>query len=152
MRIICCGNPDRGDDGAGMLVAARLRELVVEVESRTGEALELVESWSGGDDVVLVDAVVTGAPAGTVQMLDAGQVAFPDARPVSTHGLGLADVIAIARTLGRLPNRVRMYAIEGRQFQVGTEVSPEVRRAVETVARRIAAEAVSTTTKPVHDP
>ena len=36
MRIICCGNPERGDDSVGALVAARLRELGVEAETRTG--------------------------------------------------------------------------------------------------------------------
>ena len=31
-----------------------------------GDAADLIESWSGVDDVVVVDAVMTGAPAGSV--------------------------------------------------------------------------------------
>ena len=45
------------------MVAQRLRELGVKSEIRTGEALALIEAWKGADDVVVVDAVVTGSPA-----------------------------------------------------------------------------------------
>ncbi len=137
MRIICCGNPDRGDDGAGALVARRLRELGIETVTRTGEASELVEAWRGADHVVVVDAVETGAPAGTVWQWDGPQASFPSHPSTSTHGLGLAKAITLARVLDRLPERLQVYGIEGRRFEPGTEVSPEVKLAVEEVVRRI---------------
>jgi len=139
MRIICCGNPERGDDGAGVLVAARLRDLGVEAETRTGEASELLEAWRGADHVVVVDAVETGEPAGTVWLWDGRQTSFPGRPSTSTHGFGLAEAIALARVLGRLPERLQVYGIEGRRFEPGTEVSPEVKLAVEEVVRRITA-------------
>jgi hydrogenase maturation protease len=145
MRIICCGNPERGDDSAGALVAARLRELGVEAEMRTGEALELMEAWRGADSVTVVDAVETGAPAGTVWRWDGQQANFPVRSFTSTHGLGLAEAFTLARVLGRLPGRLRVYGIEGRRFEPGTEASPEVKLAVEKVARQLAAAAVSPT-------
>jgi len=135
MRIIGCGNRDRGDDGAGVLVAERLRGLGLEAEARSGEALDLIEAWSGADDVVVVDAVVTGAPAGTVQVWDGpvrGSVS------TSTHGFGVAEAVRLAGALDRLPVRLRIYGIEGTQFNVGTEPSPEVNRAVEEVIGQIA--------------
>ncbi|MGA3328096.1 MAG: hydrogenase maturation protease [Terriglobia bacterium] len=143
MRIICCGNRERGDDSAGVLVAERLRELGIGAATCTGEPSEIIEVWSGAADVVVVDAIMTGAPAGTVRLLDARQSIIAGARPASTstHGFSLADAIGLARTLGRLPQRLRVYGIEGRQFELGTGVSPAVRRAVEKVARLIAAEA-----------
>ena len=145
MRIICCGNPERGDDSAGALVAARLRELGVEAETRTGEAAELLEAWRGADHVVVVDAVETGAPVGTVWRWDGRQASFPVRSCTSTHGLGLAEAITLARVLGRMPERLRVYGIEGRRFEPGTEASPEVKLAVEDVARQIVAVAVSST-------
>jgi hydrogenase maturation protease len=51
----------------------------------------------------------------------------------------LAEAISLARVLGRLPERLRVYGIEGRCFEPGTEVSPEVKVAVEEVVRRITA-------------
>jgi len=56
---------------------------------------------------------------------------------MSTHGLGLSEAITLARVLDRLPHRLRVYGIEGRQFEPGTEVSPEVKLAVEEVVRQI---------------
>ncbi len=139
MRVICCGNRQRGDDAAGLLVADRLRGVGVEAEIRNGEVSELMEAWSGVDSVVLVDAVVTGKPAGTVQVWDGRKVAVRSISPASTHGLGVGEAIELARTLGRLPKMLQVYGIEGRQFVPGASVSHEVESAAEEVARQIAA-------------
>ena len=146
MLIIGCGNRDRGDDGAGLLVAERLRELGVKSEIRTGEALALIEAWKGADDVVVVDAVVTGGPAGKVWHWDNGQVTTQLRLPVSTHGFGVAEAIKLARILDVLPKRLRVFGIEAQRFDFGSDISPEVMCAVEEVAQQITAEAVSHST------
>lgn len=137
MRIICCGNPDRGDDGVGVLVAERLRDFGVEAETRSGEALDLIEAWNGADNVVVVDAVETGASLGTVHLWDGREASFPPDKSVSTHGLGVAAAIRMARVLGRLPEQLQVYGIEGRRFEHGTEVSPELQLPVEHVVRQV---------------
>jgi len=45
--ILGCGNPDRSDDAAGILVARRLRELGIPAEEFIGDAPELIDAWSG---------------------------------------------------------------------------------------------------------
>jgi hydrogenase maturation protease len=137
MRIICCGNPDRGDDGVGALVAERLRDFGVEVEIRSGEAPDLIEAWGGADHVVVVDAVETGASLGTVWLWDGRKASFPADHSASTHGLGLSAAIRLARVLGRLPERLQVYGIEGRRFEHGTEVSSELKLAADYVVRQI---------------
>src|SRR5579864_5024845 len=122
MLIIGCGNRERGDDGAGILVAERLRKFGIEAETCIGNALDLIEAWKNADDVIVVDAVVTGAPLGT---------------NASTHGLGVAEAIKLAHVLNRLPRRLWVYGIEGERFDLGSEISPEVRRGVEEAVRRI---------------
>lgn len=140
MLIIGCGNRQRSDDGAGILVAERLRELGVEAETRSGEAMELMETWDGADDVILVDAVLTGAPVGTVQAWDGRQPLASDRTNASTHGLGVAEAIELAYVLNQLPMRLRVYGIEGRRFELGAEISPQVQRAVAEVVGRIIAD------------
>jgi hydrogenase maturation protease len=139
MRIICCGNPDRGDDGVGALVAERLRDLDITAEDRSGEALDLIETWRGADHVVVVDAVETGASLGTVWQWDSLKARFPADQSASTHGLGVSTAIRLARVLGRLPERMQIYGIEGRRFKHGTEVSSELKLAAEQVVRQISA-------------
>jgi hydrogenase maturation protease len=140
MLIIGCGNRERSDDGAGILVAERLRELGIEAETRIGEALDLIEAWNGADDVILVDAVLTGAPVGTVQAWDGRQPLASVRTNTSSHGLGVAEAIELAHLLDRLPTRLRVYGIEGRRFEPRAEISPEVRCAIEEVVRRIMAD------------
>jgi hydrogenase maturation protease len=140
MLILGCGNRQRGDDGAGILAAERLRALGIAAEVCSGEPSELMAAWSGVQDVTLIDAVVTGASAGAVHVWDGQHLPVFATSAASTHGLGVAQAIALARALDRLPVRLRVYGIEGKQFEIGSPVSPQVARAVEEVVNRIAIE------------
>ena len=141
VRIIGCGNRDRGDDGAGLLVAERLRALGIEAQEQSGEALSLIESWAGAETVIVVDAVVSGKAPGEITVWDARS------KPVwnvtgrgSTHHFGLAEAVELARSLDRLPPRLVIYGIEGRRFEPGSALSPEVTEAIGKVAELIASE------------
>jgi len=139
MLIIGCGNRERSDDGIGILVAERLRELGIEAETRVGEALDLIEAWKTADDVIVVDAMVTGAPVGSVKVWDGRQPLASISTTASTHGLGVTEAIELAHVLNRFPTRLRVYGVEGRRFELGIKISPEVKRAVEEVVRKIIA-------------
>jgi hydrogenase maturation protease len=141
MRIIACGNRNRNDDGAGLVVADQLRSLGVEVTVVSGEAVSLIDSWRDVDDVIIVDTVVSGAPVGTVHLWDSEQSLPLSFSPASTHGLGVAEAIELARTLGLLADRLRLYGIEGQDFGFGTNLSPELLPAIEKVVRLVFARA-----------
>jgi len=138
MLILGCGNRQRGDDAAGILAAERLRALGLRAEVCSGEPSELMEAWAGADDVVVIDAVVSGAPAGTVHVWDGQRPSSFATSAGSTHGLGIAQAIELSRALDRLPSRLRVYGIEGKNFEIGSVASPEVERAVQEVISRIA--------------
>lgn len=137
MHIIVCGNRERVDDGAGVRVGERLRELGMEVDVQSGEALSLIEAWVGHDDVVLVDSVMTGSPPGTVHIWE-NPPGLPSLRsPASSHGFGVAEAIELARALGRLPRRLHIFGIEGEDFRLGQNLSPRQQSAVNQVVRLI---------------
>jgi hydrogenase maturation protease len=141
MLILGCGNPDRGDDAAGLLAARRLREHGIAAEGFTGDGIELLERWKDQDEVVVIDAVVTGGPRGSISAWEwPGHPAEPDDFACSTHGIGLGHAIRLGEALGRLPKRLRVYGIEAGRFDRGSAASPEVLRAVEQVARALARE------------
>lgn len=141
MRIIGCGNPDRGDDAAGLLVARRLRELGFDAREESGEGLALIESWEGSEDVILIDAVMTGRPPGAVTVWDGGDAPLPAPQRGSSHAFGVAEGVHLARALGRMPRRLRIYGIEGRRFEIGSTPSQEVIEAAMKLAGRLAAPA-----------
>jgi hydrogenase maturation protease len=139
------GNAWRSDDAAGLAVAHALSGSPppgVQVVAREGEPTELIDVWAGAEAVWLADAVSSGAPPGTVHRLDAGSEPLPAALfRVSSHLVGLAEAVELARALGKLPPRVVVFGIEGARFEAGESLSPEVAAAVEEVAAAVRAEA-----------
>ena len=139
--IIGVGNEYRSDDAVGILIARRLRELSlnrVTVIEKSGEGTELMESWKNADNVILIDAVASGAKPGTIHRFDAR------ARPIpascfrcSTHAFGVGEAIELARTLNRLPANLTVFGIEGKVFNTGTGLSPDVQEATGQVVELV---------------
>ena len=140
-RIIGIGNPDRGDDMAGLLVARRLRELDIDAAEFSGEALSLIDLWEGYENVILVDAVVTGTTSGEIVSWNACEQRVPRTPfKRSTHTFSIADAVELGRITDKLPKALNIFGIEGRRFTPGTEASKRVRGAVERLARQLAGE------------
>jgi hydrogenase maturation protease len=115
----------------------------VEVLEREGEPTSLIDAWDGADAVWLVDAVSSGAEAGTVHRLDATAQELPaELFRTSTHHLGLAEAVELARSVGRLPRRLIVYGIEGSSFGAGDVLTPEVERAADEAAEALRQEVV----------
>jgi hydrogenase maturation protease len=147
--VIGVGNPWRRDDGAGLAVARLLAGTLpdgVEVLEREGEPASLIDAWEGAESVWLADAISSGAAAGTVRRLDAtSQELPPELFRTSTHHLGLAEAVELARTLGRLPQRLVVYGVEGASFEIGEELTAEARRGSEQAATAIREEVLACT-------
>jgi hydrogenase maturation protease len=145
VRVIAIGNPDRGDDRIGALVAARLAGRLpagVALVERRGDLLALLDDWSACDAVICVDAAAAMGEPGRIHRFDGSAEALPhDLSPPSSHAFGLAEALALAQVLGSAPPIVIIYAIEGRSFETGAAMTLEVAAAAGEVAEQIAAEA-----------
>jgi hydrogenase maturation protease len=134
--VIGVGNPSRGDDGVGLEVARRVRSRG-SFQVPAG-SYELIDVWEGADDVVVVDAARSGSLAGTVHRFDAHDESLPGGiLATSTHSIGVADAIEMARALGRLPERIVVYGIEVSDVTPGAGLTARVEHAVEVVVREI---------------
>ncbi len=146
--MIGVGSRDRGDDAAGLLAARVVRRRVpaaVRVTCGSPDPVSLIGLWEDADDVWLLDAVVSGAAPGTVHRVDAVTerlLARPPCR--STHALGLADAVDLARAVGRLPRRLVVFGVEGEAFALGGWPSAEVRAGARAAAAAVAAEVAAT--------
>ncbi len=137
--VIGLGNPDRGDDGVGPVVAGRAARtvgLAADACPPPGPA-ELIERWQGADLAVVVDAVRAGDPPGTVRMMSATAEAALGAGTASTHGLGLACALRLSQAIGRAPARVVLVGVEGGDFSAGAGLSPAVAAAVPEAVRAV---------------
>ncbi len=146
--VVGIGNPDRGDDGAGPEVAARVAALDLPGVRvvRSAEPIRLLDLWDGESDVVVVDAVrvdpgrderpradsVLVDEPGPVLVLDVDAHPLPAwAGSGGTHGFGVAAAVELARALGRLPSRLTVVGVACRQFGHGAGLSTDVAAAVE---------------------
>jgi hydrogenase maturation protease len=144
MLIIGLGNEYRHDDAVGLVAVRRLKGAApehVRVLEESGEGTALMESWKGADAVILIDALHSGAKAGTVRRLDAHRQPIPTGLfRYSTHAFGVAESVELARALGQLPPRLIVYGIEGTNFEAGLGLSPEVEKAVPKAVERVLGE------------
>lgn len=144
LAVIGIGNRFRRDDGAGLEVARRLREARpagVEILEQEGEPAGLLEAWSHVHEALVIDGVSSGAPPGTLHRFEIGEQPLPVElfRP-STHALGVADAVELARELDRLPGRLAVYGIEGEDFAVGEGLTATVQTAVDQLVAELNAE------------
>ncbi len=150
--VIGIGNRLRGDDGIGPMVIDLLlarHDADVDTVMVAGDLSDLAMCWDTDRAVVIVDAMVSGRAPGTVTVLDgtpfcgadepdgtAGSATGLD-QPLSSHGVGLAEAIALARAIGRLPGSLSIIGIEGRSFEPGDPVSEPVAAAAPVAAEHI---------------
>ncbi|MCL4863517.1 MAG: hydrogenase maturation protease [Caldilineaceae bacterium] len=140
--VIGIGNEYRRDDAVGLIVARALQAqalpgvAVIEAE-RAG--VDLLECWAGADAVILIDAVCSRAQPGILHIIDAHGAPVPaDLFTCSTHGFGVATTIELARSLHRLPPRLMLFGIEGKEFGIGWGLSIEMESILPAITERIA--------------
>ena len=99
--------------------------------------MDLIEEWASADEAIVIDAVSSGADPGTIHRLEANEARLPTGLfRGSTHALGVAEAVELARALERLPARLTVIGIEGAVFEAGRGLTPAVEAAVgEVVAK-----------------
>src|SRR3972149_2149869 len=105
--VIGVGNEYRGDDGLGLFAVRQIKAKNlsnVTVIETSGEGAALIETWRSAGIVIAIDAVQSGAKAGTIHRFDASVEPLPgDFFHYSTHAFSLAEGIELARVLNLLP-------------------------------------------------
>lgn len=107
----------------------------------------VIEAWKTCAAVILIDAVRSDAPPGTVHRFDARDL-VARARELSSHRVGMCESVALARALNLLPSVAVVYGMEISSGDYG-DLSPVARAALpELIGRlvnevRAAAKAVS---------
>lgn len=125
--ILGLGNPILGDDSVGLIVLEQLRPLMTDRSDVVlGEdywgGLRLMERMVGFDQAIIIDAIVSGNPPGTVMQLSPGSI--PTQRSSSSHDVNLATALELGRQTGaRLPKdeNITIIAIEADDVYTFTE-------------------------------
>ena len=130
----------RGDDEIGLEIVQRwikenkgnFPEDQIEADILESPGVNLLGAIAGLNAAVLVDAVHSGAPAGTIHKLSENDLAAFSDGSGSVHGWGAAETLSLGRQLtgDDLPETIIIIGIEGVQFTLGEGLSPAVQNAI----------------------
>lgn len=149
--VVGIGNPGRGDDGVGPLVAARVAALHlpgVEVVS-DAEPFDLLPLLERPGLLVVVDAIAPQASPGRVSVVPvdelagsragsrAGTLAGTSGPAGGTHGFGVLETVALAGAVGRMSARVVVVGVEAAMVGHGAPLSPEVAAGLDDAVRAV---------------
>jgi len=135
--LIGLGNPLVTDDSVGLRIVEALRPQLadrpeIEVTEDYWGGLRLMERMEGYDAAVVVDAIVTGAPPGTIHRLKPGDI--PTQRSASAHDVTLPTALDFGRQHGlRLPDnsRILLVGVEAEDIlSFGETLTPAVAAAL----------------------
>lgn len=147
--VIGIGSEYRSDDKIGLEIARSLKTKNlqnVEIAVESADGVGLMDRWNKAETVILIDAVSSGADAGTIHRIDANKQQIPATFfHSSTHAFGIAEAVEIARSLHQLPSKIIIYGIEGSNFGIGSKVSSAVDAAIEPAVKLIVDEIKSLT-------
>lgn len=157
VRLLVCGNADRGDDGAALAAVAHFLPLLedairhrIEVRRCTQLDPNDLIDVPPGEACIVVDTVV-GVDAGTIVTLPLEELAADGhgVSPRSSHALPIGQVLGIAAAIrGTLPDGVfvgiggRRFGFGGRRSRAVTQGMRAFERATEGEVRRFASAAL----------
>jgi len=154
-RIIGVGSPF-GTDRLGWAAIEYLRAAGIEQRQSEGEialwaedrpGLGLLVAMRGAELVILIDAMHSGLPFGTVRRLETEQL-IRRAGSISSHDIGVAETLAMGSTLGDLPPRLVILGIEAAKN--GGSATPDFPELLKLVDEAIAATPEHGQTSPDH--
>ncbi len=99
IRIVCCGNPYRGDDGAGYGICKMLKKEKfpdhIEIIDGGIQGLNLLPVLDGCDTLILVDSVMTDKAPGHVQWFSAESIIAQASPAFSGHEMNPAQLFSL---------------------------------------------------------
>jgi hydrogenase maturation protease len=159
--VLGIGNLLLKDEGVGVHVIRAIEARVAAGDLALPEGVEVCDGGTLGMDlldliedrrkVIVVDAVEADAAPATVWRFTAEDLARlrqgeaplrrgearREAADLSLHQLGLFEMLAMARRLGRTPDVVVIFGIVPKDMSPGLELSAEVAAVVPEVIRRV---------------
>jgi len=138
--ILGIGNYLMGDEGVGVHVANRLMKdnlpvWVTAMDGGTG-GFHLLEYFETYDKIILIDATLDNREPGTIRLIKPKFAKdFPPA--MSTHDIGLKDLVSALQLLGKMPE-IDLFVVSIASIQQqGIELTPEIELSVPRVVTLI---------------
>lgn len=130
------------DDGVGVRAVQRLSAEYLfppEVALIDGGTLglDLLPLLEGLDRLLIIDAMETGVPPGTITRLSGDEIPLAFETRLSAHQMGLKDLLAVSRLLGNSLPEMVLLGVRPECIELGMELSPPVAAVLDTVVEMV---------------
>ena len=146
LTIIGCGNPNRSDDGVGVVVARRLLERL-EAKPRDGvrvfdagtDGMSVMFAARGASALIIVDAGKTGVEPGAIYEVPGEELEGEPPASHTLHDFRWDHALYAGRRIFKeaFPTDVTVYLIESETLDLGLELSSPVAAAADRVVGEI---------------
>ena len=138
--VIGIGNLLRADDGVGVHVAQRLKEERpnIEVVDMSTASIEMLDFIRGRDNVVIIDAIKTGAEPGTIHRITHQELRSSNF--TSSHGLNLSGILMLGWQLypDEMPKKLVILAVEAEDINsYSSRLTTKVQSAISELLEHI---------------
>jgi hydrogenase maturation protease len=143
--VLGVGNLLLSDDGVGIHTIRRLIERAdlpegVRVVDGGTAGLDLLHHLEGVSHLIIIDAIETNQPPGTLTRLEGEKVPAHLALKMSPHQIGLPDMLFAAKLRDIYPDEVVIWGVQPATTEVGLDLSPPVAAQVEAVVEEVVAQ------------
>lgn len=143
--VLGIGNLIMTDDGVGVRVVQHLTEEYrfpegVTVMDGGTLGLDLLHHLEGVERLLLVDAVETGGPPGTMVRLAGEEIPVALQTKLSPHQMGLQDLLAVAELQGNRPSEMVLWGVQPESVELGMELTPAVAAQFDHLVGKVLAE------------
>lgn len=126
------------DDGVGVRVVQRLTDgyaFPPEVTVMDGGTLglDLLSHLEGVDRLLIIDAMETGGPPGTIVRMTGEEIPIAFESKLSPHQMGLKDLLAVSLLRGVTPPEMVLLGVQPGNIELGTDLTPEVEAQLDTL-------------------
>lgn len=142
--VIGCGNLNRSDDGAGIEAVRALREKArerpdVRILDAGTDGMSVMFGARGCSTLIVVDCCRTGGEPGSIFEVPGKELEEAHEPTLGLHDFRWDHALHAGRRIFReeFPRDVIVLLIEGRSFEFGIGLSPEVAAAKDKVCSRV---------------
>ena len=146
--ILGLGNVLCSDDGLGVAAVRELQAQYrwpenVRVLDGGTMGLSLLSLFSGGEDVLMLDAVAVDQPPGSLVRIDGDEVVPAVQHRLSVHQIGVVDLLAGLHLVGAFPRRLVLLGMVPESLGLGVDLSPAVQAGMPRLLETVGEEARS---------
>lgn len=143
--VLGIGNVLLSDEGVGVQAVMELRRryaFPAEVKLLDGgtSGMELLPALCDCASLIIIDAVKTGYPAGSVVRIEGADVPKTFMTRISPHQLGISDILATASLTDDLPHKMVLFGVEPESLEVGLILTETVRAGFDQLLDAVIAE------------